>query len=320
MIALALLAPTAAFADTKPPKQPVIAPATAALIPETGWLVSYRLGDEKYAVARITKTGVKELLRADENGNTQMMWLDAKTLVSVGVDFDHNIEVRWIVDGVVDAKRTIKHKAAVWGLKSEEDFLSILGASRGADGSLWIERCLQEDGPDCGKSSWTRVDTATPTTVKKRPKKLTAFSESVVAPKVEAPAGYSAKIVKIKSTVSPKSKVAAVECTGPKGKVTWSQESPPIDPAERYTPKKLRWISATPPLLEVEGIAVNPVGQEDTVPYVFRECAAAPYNSVTWIGDHAWSYDNRDDDTITIMVDDKTYGTLSGRSLIAAPK
>jgi hypothetical protein len=284
-------------------------------------LISYKAGDDKYVVARLSSTGVKELMRAPEDASAYRMWLDAKTLVHLNVDFDKNITVTWVVDGAIDAKRTIKHKAAVWGLKPDEEFITLVAAYRGADGALWLERCVKQETADCEKSVWLRVDTATATAAKKKPAKLTVFGEAVTAPKVEAPVGYAAKLVKIKSKVSPKQKLAAVECTGPKGKSVWSQESPPIDPAEQFTPKKVRWISTTPSLLEVEGLAVNPVGQEATVRWVFRDCAAEPFNSVTWIADRTWSYDTRDDsDKFFVMVDDKPLVTITGHDLLPAPK
>lgn len=295
----------------------LVASATAS----ADTLISYKAGDDKYVVARLSPTGVKELLRANEDASTYATWIDAKTLVHINVDFDKNVEVVWVVDGVIDAKRTIKHKAAVWGLKGEDDYLTLVAAYRGADGALWLERCIKQEGADCDKSVWMRVDQATTSGSKAKPKKLTVFGPAVLAPKIEAPAGYAAKLVKIKSKVNPKQKIAAIECTGPKGKIVWSQESPPIDPAEQFTPKKVRWISATPPLLEVEGLAVNPVGQEATVQWVFRDCAAEPLNSVTWIADHTWSYDTRDDsDKMFVMTDDKLVATVTGHGLLAAPR
>jgi hypothetical protein len=320
-LAVLLLATTSAWADKKPApaplRQPPIAAGAAARIPDAGRLVSYRT-DAELAIARITKTGPKELWRTPADWSAHAAWIDGKTLVLVALDEDKNIEVKWIVDGVVDAKRTIKHKAAIWALKDDE-MPNVEGALRGADGGIWLQRCVKEDPPDCAKSSWLRVDLATPKLSRTKPGKLTSFGDSVKAPAIKPPAGYSGKIVKIKSTVEPKRKIAAIECVGPKGKMVWSQESPPIDPAERFTPKKVRWIHATPPLLEVRGVHVNPVSQEADVEYVFRDCAAAPYDDVAWIGDGMWSYMERDSENIHVHVDDMPVAVFAGSNLRAAP-
>jgi hypothetical protein len=157
-------------------------------------------------IARITKTGPKELWRARDDFSAYTTWLDGKTLVLAALDFDKNVEVKWIVDGVVDAKRTIKHKAAIWALK-EDEMPNLVQALRGADGSIWLERCVKEDPPDCAKSNWLRVDLATPKLSRTKPKQLMPFYEPARAPAVKPPAGYSGKIVKIKSTVEPKRKI-----------------------------------------------------------------------------------------------------------------
>ncbi len=323
-LAFLLLATGTSWADTAAtpppaPKQPAIAPATAALIPDAGWLVSYLADDDKLVVTRITKTGPKELLRTPHD-YAQRTWIDSKTLLVVDVDSDKNVKVQWIVDGVVDAKRTINHKAAVWALKNADDNVSVIGTYRTADGGIWLQRCIKQETLECDKSTWLRIDGKDTKLSKSKPKKLTVFGDVVTASKVEPPAGYSGKLIKIKSTVSPKRKVAAIECTGPKGKLVWSQESPPIDPAESFTPKKVRWILTTPPLFEVEGLFVNPVAQEETKQYVFRECGADPYDGVSWIADHAWSYVTRDDDNTHVLVDDKPVAVFVGGALIAAPK
>jgi hypothetical protein len=299
----------------RPVKQPAIPAAAAAKIPDAGWLVSYET-DGKLVIARITKTGPKELLSVSRGTSSYTGWLDGKTLLHVNVGHDKTIEVTWIVDGVIDAKRTVKHPASVWGLK-DDDSVDATGAQRTADGEIWIQRCLQQSGLDCEKSSWLRVDTATTKTAKARPAKAFTFDLPRRAPTVKAPAGYTGKIVKVKSKVNPKLEVTAIECTGPKGKLVWSEESPPIDPAERFAPKQVRWIHATPALFEVEGEFTDPVSQVATVQYVFRDCGALPYNSVAWIGDSAWSYDTRDGDTLHVMVDDMPVAILPGYNLRA---
>lgn len=323
--ALVLLTAVPALADKvavkAPLSQPAISAAAAAKIPDAGWLVAYESDDDHLVITRLTKTGPKELVRLPHDSSHYTTWIDAKTLVDVNVDYDKNIEVKWIVDGVIDAKRTVKHKATVWALKTAEEDLRLIGAHVGADGSLWLERCVKVREPDCKKSGWLRVDTATPKPATSKPAKLTYFGKTPTAPTIKPPAGYGGKIVKVKSTVDPKRKVTAIECTGPKGKTVWSQESPPIDPAEQFTPKKVRWISATPPLFEVEGLFINPVDQRSTVQYVFRDCAAPPLGSVDWIGDSAWSYTNHDDyGKLNVLVDDMPIAVLAGHWVHAAPK
>ena len=307
-------------APGKPPNQPAIAAATAALIPDPGWLISY-VDDDDLVVARVTKTGLKELLHVPHD-SSYTMWLDPKTLVQVNVDYDKNVDVKWIVDGVIDAKRTVKHRAAIWGRKSDAELVSLEGVGRTPDGGIWLVRCLEQETAECQKRSWMRVDLAKPAAANKKPKRLVSVGEEVKAPTIEAPPGFSARLVKITSKVTPKRKLAAIECAGPKGKLVWSQESPPIDPAESFTPKRVRWIQATPALLEVEGTFTNPVGQRSTEQFVFRDCGAEPYEQVAWIGDRAWSYKLRGDDeaNIHVMVDDQPVATIAAGWLLAAPR
>lgn len=299
------------------------APSTSApadVFPEGGVLVSYR-SLEHLVVARVTKTAVKELLRYEQVVTTaDVYWLDAKTLAVLEVD-DNNekLEVRYIVDGVLDPKRTTTFETSAWELKKNEEPRSAL-LRRTADGAVWIERCLREvdtdNGPTCKLTAWLRADKGPAKATRKKPGKL--VSREATLPTVKAPAGYAAKIVKIKSELG-NGKIGAVECTSPTGKTTWSENSM-VDSGEQFAPKKVRWVSAAPAIFAVDGKHTNPVGWAWPDTFYFRACPDRELGELELLGGGVWVERPFNGEHLLVYAGDRQIAKLAGEWLVSAPR
>jgi hypothetical protein len=304
-----------------PPKQPAITPATAALIPDTGRLIAYVSSDQELVITRITKTGPKEVTRLATSYSPSTWWTDAKTLMVVYADDDQTIQTKWFVDGVLDPKRATAHKIAVWGQK-DEAMIMFWSWKRTADNVAWVEACLKQvdtdNGPKCKQSMWLRTDAAVAKPQKAKPGKLLDFALPV--PKeIKAPAGHTAKLTKIASQMEPKKKKPAVECTSPAGNGTWSDESPDMEGSgERFVPKKVKWISATPPIYGVEGLHYNPVDWEEKDTWYFRACAKR-IDDLGWFGDGWWSETVAQDEKVTLYIADQPVAAFLGGQIHPAP-
>ena len=313
---------TSAWADKGPrplPKQPVIPAATAASIPDAGHLVSYKTTDDHLVVARLTKTGPKELLRTPFSYPAEEEWVSSTTLALVNVGDDKEVEVRRVVNGAIDPKLTVSHAAAAWKLRGK-DAISTTTVHHNKDGAIWIEGCVKtvEDGPDsyCRKAAWLRVDVQPAKATYTKPK-LTPLL-AVVAPTVKAPAGYAAKIAKVPRATEPKQKITGVECKGPKGTSVWTND---LDEGCDclFTPKKLRWVLTDPPTFAADGIFSNPVGQENRESYVFPACETKKLEGFVWIGDGMWADTMYPDDKITVHVGSQPVAVFEGNGLRTAP-
>ncbi|MBX3157035.1 MAG: hypothetical protein KF773_13755 [Deltaproteobacteria bacterium] len=312
LLAAPALAEKAPIAPKKksPLKQPPIAPATAARLPDPGRLASYK-SNTGLVVVRIGKAGVTELFRKELDGTD--MWLDGKTIAVVDT-MEGDVTVDYIVDGALDPKRRISVKKAAWGLKASEQ--PVMYTPYRVDKEVWVEGCLVQEGGEelCRKSAWLRADATPPKVQRTKPAKAVRVYDIVtsVAPDIKTPAGFAAKITKVKGD-------NGLECTGPKGKVAWQVTNE--GGAGSFVPKKLHWVHANPPIFGAEGIETNPVGWESTVTKYYRACAEAQLDEFTWIHDGVWASSNReDDDLITVRVDDTPVAVFEGRGFDVAPK
>jgi len=308
--ALAATAGTATAGDAA--KQPPIAAATAARLPENGRLIAFATSDEELVIVRLGRNGAVELLRDKSGPVRDVHWLDARTLVVMGVDPDSNAVFRRVVDGAVDLARTVTVKPGDWALKKGQAFpdVPLLTPSIGPDGGLWLEVCVQLDeealGDACKKAAWLRADASPRKTVFKRPKGLKGFGTATslkTLPKVAAPAGYQAKVVKLKKGHAKR----GVECTGPKGKTVWSGDTFEETGAVFET-DKLQWVSATPPLLVAEGMVSTPGGDWRDL-RAFEACGAAPIESFAWLGDGIWAK-SAGEAPWTFLLDDQPIGVV----------
>ena len=313
---------TSAWADKAPPKQgpkqPAIAGDVAARIPAAGHLVSYRTGDDHLVVARITKTGPKQLLRTPFTYGDKEQWIDPTTLVLVSVADDKTVEVRRVVDGAIDPNLTVKLPLAAWKLRGKDE-IKDTAAYLGADGGIWIWGCVKfdENALDCKKAAWLRADVTPPKATYTKPAKLAEFS-GALAPTVKAPAGHKAKLAKVPSPSEPRKKIGGLECINPKGKASWGHENDE-GCACQFTPKKVRWILTDPPMFEAEGTLVNPVGQETRERYVFRGCETKQLDEFAWVGAGMWSSVVRADDKLTVYVGTEPVAIFEGTGLHGAP-
>jgi hypothetical protein len=159
-----------------------------------------------------------------------------------------------------------------------------------------------------------RADVATPKVVRTKPPKGTSFAGSSppAPPTIAAPAGHTAKTAKAKSSKS-SAMLPAIECTSPAGKATWTKETPPaLDDDEHFTPKTVRWLSATPPIYAVDGMHRSG-GINTKMTMHFRACEPTAIEGFELIGDGMWA-STADDKTITIFQDHQPVAILSGSS------
>lgn len=312
--AAAGLGGTAAADPIAQPAQPKLGPELAARIPAGGALIALR--GEGLSVVRLTGRGPVELYRDRAFSPQAVMWTDRTTLVALG-DSDGNLELRWIIDGKLDPSRTVQVR--------EDGIQGPLTMHAGRAGAVWIEACFEhvdtgdERGSVCSRTRWMRADTAPRTFTARAPSLPRPRPGFGALPKRQAPAGYRAKLTPPRYKRADGERFRGIECAQPSAKVTWEKLLNQY--YDTLSPARLQWISQTPPLLAVEGVATNVVGWPRRAVWLFTPCDSTPLLA-TWIGDNLWARrDSVETDLWTVYLDDQPVAVLhASDELVPGPR
>ncbi|MFO0750234.1 MAG: hypothetical protein U1F43_31885 [Myxococcota bacterium] len=321
--------------------QPTIAPEVAARIPPDGLMIATMTlhgtedGPDFMVIWKLAPSGLTELHRETGVSVSELAWVDAHTLVALERRGDDgSTKVRRFRDGQPDGA-PIAVAPADWKDLAPADALQETELMLGPDGAVWLHECaeskMSEDGlsETCLKHALVRVDATPFEVVSKLPKGLTrdgvlAISDQLLdladLGKVPTPEGFTAKIVN--ATIG-EQKWRALECTAGAQKATW----PNADTGDvmfGVKPDKLAWVRTTPPLVAIQGKAVNPVGQESRPTLVFRACSPTPLEAYRTLGDAVWAEHIASTAAGTesawhLFVDDVLVGVMPGSEYYFAP-
>jgi hypothetical protein len=335
LVALLGIGAAAGAVQAQPP------PAIAARLPAGGFLVAHASvhgePDEWFAILRLDATGAHELVR-ERAAPDEMIWVDARTLMTVTVDGDTGVAtLRRYVDGAGQPPVTIA--PARWKPPGTGPFESIDPLLWAGDrGEVWLGLCHTSTYEDfmanCRGRSWLRVDgVPTPVDDAGRHARIPGRSWGDVhgdrLPRaVRRPVGYRVKLRKVDvgDGFGGTTAVPGLRCTGPGGlRATW-----PVDDAwdlrHELRPSAVRWLWSTPPMFLVTGTSVDI--PEWTQVRAFRGCTAL--EDFRWLGAGRWlameTVDDGSDlvEQWTLYVDAVAIGSFrsglhSGLSLQVAP-
>lgn len=274
-------------------------------------VIAARDANDKIVVYKVSATGLTKVVQ-DPGDVADFAWSDAKTLW-VRYQSEKDTLLGKIVDGKIE-----KLTADPGPLKVAKDHSLGMHLETTKNGQVWMSYCLQstDDGLDCKKSTWLRVDQPKQKPAKK-PGNL-GVPNAPVFPAVTAPKGLK---VTLKQVVvdglgddQKKSKTKGAVCTGPSGTKTWPDDT--VDIPFAMKPAKVTWVRADPPIARVEGKATNPVGQVTDEQVVFVDCKAT-YDEVTFFGGGIWGL--RKDSDWQIYLDAKQVAKLTANAILPAP-
>lgn len=280
-----LLALLLALAATAP--DPTAAPwwLAARTVHGTGF------GPDVFTIVRVDDAGLHEVLKTSEVVPMSLGWVDAHTLVGLTWRAQDNaVAAYWYVDGV--PVHHVDVPAAAWGEAPPELPPDLAITDRG---EVFASHCLESKERGlrviCTRELFVALSRDAAPTRAKAPKHVLAdrtFGSLPPPPKSLRIKPPAAPKVSLGKTEINGERVASVRCEGADGGVVVWPTADTINWEFAIRPKRVTWLTTTPPLFAVTGTGRSPIDEPYSDTLVFRACEREPIEAFRWLGDGLW--------------------------------